>query len=49
MISRCEFRYDTAVLRMDRDLTVDVMREDPSCTVVQGNAGFIAGCLYAED
>ena len=49
MISGGELRYHAAVLGVHGCLAVKLVGEQSGAAVVDGNAGFITGCLYSQD
>src|SRR5215471_11519784 len=49
MVARSELRHDPAVGFMQRDLRMERMRKQTTASVIYGEAGFVARCLYAEN
>ena len=49
MIARGQFRHDAAILGVQRDLAVQGVREQATITVIEGDAGFVAGSFKAQD
>ena len=49
MITRGQFRHDTAVRRMEIDLTVQRMAQQTPFGIEQGDTGLVAGCLNSQN
>ena len=45
VIARSEFRHDSAILRVHGNLRKKGMTQQAAPGVVEGDAGFVAGCL----
>jgi hypothetical protein len=49
MVARCQFRDDTAIIGVQRDLAVEPLRQYAGTWLEHGESGLVAGGLYAED